>query len=75
MFDLAVCYETGSGVVRDLEKAFILFKKSAKYGDMNAIFEVGRMMYYGIGTAKDQAKAQPWLERAEKIRGVEALSA
>lgn len=61
MFDLAVCYETGAGLEKNLEKALTYYRRSAKAGDRQAGAEVGRMMYYGIGTAEDRAGAQKWL--------------
>ena len=65
MFDLAVCYETGAGLEKNLEKAFAYYRRSAKAGDRQAGAEVGRMMYYGIGTAKDRGGAQKWLADRE----------
>ena len=61
MFDLAVCYETGAGLEKNLEKALSYYRRSAKAGDRQAGAEVGRMMFYGIGTAEDRGGARKWL--------------
>lgn len=65
LFDLAVLHERGRGVAKDKEIAFGLFRDAAERGDPQAMTEVGRMLYYGIGVTKDREAADRWLSRAE----------
>lgn len=66
MFDLAICYETGDEVAVSKILAFNLFVSAAFFGDRLAIYEVGRMLFYGIGTTADKQLARLWLDRAER---------
>lgn len=65
-FDLAVCFEKGVGVKLNEEKAFANYLKAALIGDKQAIYEVGRCYYHGIGVTKNKKIANIWLEWAEK---------
>src|SRR5690349_16764437 len=40
-FDLAVCYEKGAGVEKNLQKAFRFYWQAATKGDADAHYEVG----------------------------------
>jgi TPR repeat protein len=37
MFNLSICYYYGQGVEKNLEKAFLYYKKSAKLGDADSM--------------------------------------
>ena len=37
------------------------------WGDKQSIYEVGRCMFYGIGTKRDRRLADAWLARAEAL--------
>lgn len=52
--DIAVCYELGNGVDRDLHKAFHYYLLAAFSGDAQALKEISRCLYYGIGVSKDE---------------------
>ena len=52
--DIAVCYELGHGVEKDLHKAFHYYLLSAFSGDAQALEEISRCLYYGIGVSKDE---------------------
>ena len=52
--DIAVCYELGNGVEKDLHKAFHYYLLSAFSGDTQALKEISRCLYYGIGVSKDE---------------------
>jgi TPR repeat protein len=64
-FDLAVCYEKGVGLKRDLKKAFLNYLKSSLLGDRKAFNEVGRCYYYGIGINKNAEIGKIWLSHAK----------
>jgi TPR repeat protein len=66
-FDLAVCYETGKGVKKNLKLAAAHYLNAAIRGDAEAVFAVGRCFHYGIGVAKDIAIAEVWLARAQEL--------
>ncbi|WP_116004323.1 MULTISPECIES: tetratricopeptide repeat protein [unclassified Simplicispira] len=66
-FDLAVCYEKGSGVRRNNKLAYRHFLAASLYGDNDAYGEVGRCLYYGIGIDRDRKAAKIWLRRARMM--------
>jgi len=51
-FDLAICYEKGEGCEKNLTKAYFHYCRSASLGYKNAVVEVERCRYYGIGVTK-----------------------
>jgi TPR repeat protein len=61
---LAICYERGDGVKTDENRAFALYASAASLGDKKAMYEVGRMLFYGIGTARDRSLAKFWYARS-----------
>ncbi|WP_338847460.1 tetratricopeptide repeat protein [Massilia sp. W12] len=67
LFDLAVSYETGNGVKKNLSRAAMFYIDAAIRGDRKAIFEVGRCYFFGIGLAKNKKIADIWFERAEEF--------
>lgn len=66
-FDLAVFFETGKNDTKDDKAAFQFYLKAAIRNDAQAIYEVGRCYYYGVGTKKNKAMADIWLERAQEL--------
>jgi len=67
LYDLAHSKETGKGCPVDLEAAFHLYLDSAIRGDDQAINEVGRCYFFGIGVAEDRTLANIWYDRAEEL--------
>jgi TPR repeat protein len=49
MFNLAVSYETGFGLRKNTSKAFDWYVAAAGAGDSQAVDEVVRHLYWGIG--------------------------
>ncbi len=49
MFDLAICYENGTGVKQDLKQAHKLYRKAAEAGLDDAKFNLGAMYFNGVG--------------------------
>jgi TPR repeat protein len=64
-YDLAVCYELGQGgLPKDPKAAFLWYRRAAEDGDVDAMTEVGRCYYHGLGSKKDFAKAIKWYGKA-----------
>jgi TPR repeat protein len=63
-FNLAILYERGLGVRRDLSEAFTLCHLAAAQGLAAAEVELGRMYARGWGTAQRFGEALQWFEKA-----------
>lgn len=63
-FNLAVLYERGLGVRRDLSEAFTLCHLAAAQGLAAAEVDLGRMYSRGWGTAQRYGEAFQWFEKA-----------
>ncbi len=57
-------YYYGIGVSKNSNKAFKLYLKAAKLGDVDGMFVVGGMYMQGHGTLVDQKEAFRWLYKA-----------
>ncbi|MDE2481072.1 MAG: sel1 repeat family protein [bacterium] len=64
MFDLAVSYETGVGVKKNEKKAFEFYLRAALNMDEDAVGEVGRCYYHGIGVTRDRRIGKIWIEHS-----------
>jgi TPR repeat protein len=67
LYDLAVAYETGDGIKKNLRKSFLLYTDAALRGQAKAIFEVGRCYFYGIGVPANKKIALIWFDKAEEM--------
>ena len=72
LFDLAVCYEKGVVVERNLRKAFLLYMDAAVRGDKQAVFAVGRCYFFGVGVSKNIEISEIWFQRSEELGTYEA---
>jgi TPR repeat protein len=62
-YELANCYYNGEGGVKtDINKAFKWFKRAAKQGHVDAMYDMGRFYEYD----EDYKKALRWYEKAAK---------
>ena len=61
--DMAICYENGEGVEKSTEKAFNYYMKASLWGNRDALFEVYRCLYHGIGVEENKGLSQIWLDR------------
>ena len=61
---LALSYDLGAGVKRDLKKAIFWYKKAAVAGNANAMVFIGTFYRYGHGVPQDIKKAKYWYGRA-----------
>jgi TPR repeat protein len=66
-YDLAVSYEKGVGLKKSPQRAFEHYTKAALLGDAQSYVEVWRMLYWGIGTARNRRLARIWRDRAEAL--------
>jgi len=66
-YDLGVAYETGVGIRKSEKLAFTSYMHAALLGDPEAHRAVGRMYFYGIGTAQNRKLAGYWLDKAEEL--------
>ncbi len=64
MFNLAVCYKNGDGVVQDESKAIEWCMKAADGGVVQAMRIVGLCYKNGIGVAQEDSKAFDWFQKA-----------
>ncbi|KHM51894.1 hypothetical protein NZ47_08010 [Anaerovibrio lipolyticus] len=66
-YNLAVNYENGQGVEKDLATAFELYKAAAEKGMIDAIYKIGICYYTGYIVGKNHNEAIKWFKRgAEK---------
>jgi TPR repeat protein len=73
---LALMFETGEGIDRDLAKAASRYGQGCQLGDMEACTILGAMYLQGQGVTRDLARAVSLHERAcdgGELRGCEAL--
>lgn len=61
---LAVCYQTGTGVEKDLRKAWEWYGKSAAEGNTEAEYDIGVLYRDGIGTAQNYKESAYWFRKA-----------
>jgi uncharacterized protein len=65
-YDLAYAYESGQGVAASMQKAIQFYTKAALLGDVQAMGELARINYYGVGIEKNRGLGLIWLD--EKMR-------
>ncbi|XP_023227736.1 death ligand signal enhancer-like isoform X2 [Centruroides sculpturatus] len=72
-FNLGVCFETGNGIKRDLEKAAHYYKLAASEGHGLALYNLGIYYLEGMGgLEKDENTAIELIEKAAEQNIVEA---
>src|SRR6266498_2609460 len=71
-FNLAILYENGEGVEKNLEKAFEWYQKAADNGDIEAQFHLANSYYFGKGTEKNLEKAFYWYQKAAENGDINA---
>ena len=57
IYALAVCYDTGFGMIRDEERAMSFYTQAAALGQLDSVYEIGRHKMQGLGTARDEEGA------------------
>ncbi len=64
MQQLAMCYENGYGVEKDIKQAVEWYKKAMNHGNKSAIVSYGRCCQNGLGVEKDLVKAYNLFQKA-----------
>jgi ATP-dependent protease ClpP protease subunit len=67
-FNLAVMYEQGVGVGKDLKQSALLYKKVAVKGDIAAQFAIAAMFEKGMGVELNLNEARKWYGRVKLNR-------
>ena len=62
-FYVAVCYENGIGVEKDLTQAFKMYRKVAERGLPDAMFHLATFYKNGVVVTKDVARESEWIKR------------
>ncbi|GBC10314.1 hypothetical protein RclHR1_09510005 [Rhizophagus clarus] len=70
---LAHFYQFGIGTEKNESKAFELYKKAAKKGQINAIYNLGYCYENGIGTEKNEIKAFELYKKAAEKGQINAI--
>jgi len=72
-FEVAVRYDEGRGVARDLEKAAEWYKRSAAKGFAPAQYRLGTLYERGLGVAVDRGRAMAWYKSAAEKGHLKAM--
>ena len=64
MFKVAKCYQSGDGVSKNINSAFLYMKAAAEAGYTKAYRELAEMYRGGRGTEKDRDLAEDWYRKA-----------
>ena len=67
LYDLAVSYDLGKGVPKNDKQAAELYLEAAIKGDFDAVLQIERCFYYGIGVAKDRRISKVWCDHADAM--------
>lgn len=62
-FYIAVCYENGIGVEKDLSQAFKMYRKAAERGLPDAMFHLAAFYKEGVVVTKDVTRESEWIKR------------
>lgn len=63
-YKVALCYETGYGIEKDISKAFAWYKKAADEGDGRACYKVGLFYENGVSVKADRERAFRYFKKA-----------
>ena len=70
---VAVCYEYGIGIEKDLTQAFRMYRKAAERGLPDAMFHIASFYREGIVVTKDTSREKEWLQRFNQKGGKSVL--
>ena len=68
-FYVAVCYENGIGVDKNLTDAFKMYRKAAERGLPDAMFHIASFYRDGVVVAQDTSREKEWLQRFNQKGG------
>lgn len=75
MNNLAVCYEHGVGVEKNMEKAVALYREAAEYGEGASMYHLGDIAAHGTLGETNKAKSLDWYKKAVDVREPRAMVA
>ena len=60
---IGLCHQHGKGVPEDKSRAFEWFKRSAHFGDPDAMYQLAKCYHHGHGVKKDADLAIKWYQK------------
>ncbi len=72
---VAFLYTKGKGVPQDFDKAFFWTEKTARRGDANSQYLLGRCYQFGTGVNKDLQQALHWYRKSAEQGNINGLYA
>ena len=66
---VAVCYEYGIGIEKDLTQAFRMYRKAAERGLPDAMYHIASFYREGIVVTKDTSRENEWIRRYNQKGG------
>lgn len=66
---LAVCYEHGIGIEKDMTQAFMFYRKAAERGLPDAMYHIALFYRDGIVVSKDASREREWQQRYNQKGG------
>lgn len=61
---IAMCYQDGTGLKKNLEQTMRFYEDAARHGDSEAQYDLSQMYRNGIGCTANDSLAQVWMRRA-----------
>lgn len=72
-FNLGICYETGTGIQKNMKNAMECYRAAAGLGHKDAMYNLGVFYVHGLGgLTKNRQAARACFEAAEKIGSTRA---
>lgn len=75
IFNLAICYEQGLGVKKNLKTAKQLYEIASGLGHVKAMYNLGVFHAQGLGTSRDFHRAKKYFSEAAKLGNRDASEA
>ena len=66
---MALCYEQGIGMNKDLNQAFKMYRKAAERGLPDAMYHIASFYKDGVVVPRDTSKEKEWLQRYNQRGG------
>lgn len=66
---VAICYEHGIGIEKDLTQAFRMYRKAAERGLPDAMYHISTFYRNGVVVSQDISREQEWLQRYKQKGG------
>ena len=66
---MAVCYEQGFGIDKDLKQAFKMYRKAAERGLPDAMYHIASFYRDGVVVPQDTSREKEWLQRYNQKGG------